>query len=88
VTSGWHSSGCPDIVVLDCDSDDPALTGLGRVGELAPTKGSSPKNDHRLGVFVGLGVDGATALSEAGGSCMRCGIELRLRGEGSVESES
>lgn len=86
VTSGWHPSGCADAAVLACESDDPALTGLGRVGELAPTKGSSPKNDHRLGVLVGLGVDGATALSEAGGSCMRCGIELRLRGEGSVES--
>lgn len=49
------------------------------MGEAAPIKGSSPKNDHLLGVLEGLGVP---ALSKSGaGSWINTGIELRLRGD-------
>jgi hypothetical protein len=40
-------------LALGCESDDPALTGRERVGELA-TNGSRPKKDHRLGVLMGV----------------------------------
>jgi len=62
-------------------SDELALTGRERVGELLPRKGSRPKKDHLLGVLEGLGVDGA--LRSGAGRAASSGIEILLRGEGS-----
>jgi hypothetical protein len=60
--------------------DEHELIGRDRVGEFAPLHGSRPKNDHRLGVFTGLGSAGPLAVSVGSGSDTRRGIELRRLG--------
>jgi hypothetical protein len=68
--------------VTFCDSAELTLTGRERVGEGA-TNGSSPKNDHFLLDFVGLGVAGAiAALSPAGGMAPKKGMDPLLLGDG------
>lgn len=60
--------------------------GRKRVGELAPTKGSRLKKDHRFGVFEGLGVGGLVRSGRARGA--KFGIELRRRGHVLLTSSS
>ncbi len=68
-------------------SEELALVGRERVGELVPRNGSKPpKKDHLLGVLHGLGVDGS--LRSGSGNDGRRGIEFRRRGDAPVDSST
>lgn len=76
-----------DLAALASSSgDEHELIGRVRVGELAPLHGSRPKNDHRLGVFTGLGSAGPVVVLAGSGSATRRGMEFRRLGIAPVGS--
>lgn len=64
---------------LSVNSDKLEPSSRALVGELVPAKGSRPKNDHLLGVFVGL--EFAEDPEMPWGRLASKGIELRRRGD-------
>lgn len=71
-----------ELPCLESESEELELLGRFPLGDETPMKGSSPKKDHRFGVFVGLGED--KLLEEELPSASKSGIEFRRRGEAGI----